>query len=141
MTGKPFPVIMDKLIERYSFIKAIIITDIEGAEVLKVINPKSELASPGADGPRTDAIEMAFSNIFQSAQDHVSKLEQCGFETLTAVYNNLVVDQRMIGQRILLTMICDVKCNYSMMSVIAEDIKSNFKLVDILIEKVQKQAS
>ena len=139
MSGKPFPVVMEKLIERYSFIKGIIITDVDGAEVLKVINPKSELGSTASDGVRTDAIEMAYSNVFQSTQDQISKLEQCAFETITVIHDDLVIEQRMLGQRILLTMICEATCNYSMMSLIAEDIKSNFKLLDILIEKVQKQ--
>ena len=139
MSGKPFPVVMEMLIEKYSFIKGIIITDVEGAEVLKVINGKSELASTSQDGIRTDAIEMAYSNVFQSTQDQISKLEQAAFETITVVHNDLVIEQRMLGQRILLTMICDANCNYSLMSIIAEDIKSNFKLLDILIEKVQKQ--
>ena len=141
MSGKSFPVVMEKLIERYSFIKGIIITDKDGAEVLKVTNSESELGTGAADGIRTDAIEMAYSNVFQSAQDQISKLEQCGFENITIIYNDLVVEQRMLGQKILLTMICDAKCNYSMMSVVAEDIKNNFKLLDLLIDKVQKQAA
>ncbi len=141
MSGKSFPVVLEKLIERYSFIKAIVITDKEGAEVLKVTNRASELGAEGPEAIRTDAIEMAYSNVFQSAQDQISKLEQCGFESITVVYNDLVVEQRMLGQKILLTMICDAKCNYSMMSVVAEDIKNNFKLLDLLIDKVQKQAA
>ena len=141
MSGKSFPVVLEKLIERYNFIKAIIITDKDGAEVLQVTNHESALQAEGPDPIRTEAIEMAYSTVFQTAQDQISKLEQCGFENITVVYNDLVVEQRMLGQKILLTMICDAKCNYSMMSVVAEDIKANLKLLDLLIEKVQKQAA
>ena len=138
MSGKTFAATLDKFIERYTFIKGIIITDIDGAEVLKIINPKSELTT--SSEIRTDAIEMAYSNVFQSTQDQVAKLEQCGFESITIVHNDLVIEQRMLGQKILLTMICDANCNYALMPIITEDIKNNFKLLDIMIEKVQKQA-
>jgi len=138
MSGKTFPTAMEELLKRYSFLKAIVITDTEGAEVLKIINTKSEFHKGTI---RIDAVEMAYSNVFQTTQDQLSKLEQAGFDSITAFYDGLVIEQRMLGQRILLTLICDSESHISILPLIAQDIKSNIKLLDFLIEKVKKQTT
>ena len=135
MTSKTFAATLDKLIERYSFIKGIIITDVDGAEVLKIINSKSELST--SSDIRVDAIEMAYSTVYQSAKEQIAKLEQCEFESITIIHNDLVIEQRMLGQKTLLTMICDIDSNYGLMPIVIEDIKSNFTILHMIIEKVQ----
>eukprot|EP00826_Nyctotherus_ovalis_P053175 TRINITY_DN6869_c0_g1_i2.p2 TRINITY_DN6869_c0_g1~~TRINITY_DN6869_c0_g1_i2.p2 ORF type:complete len:142 (-),score=60.80 TRINITY_DN6869_c0_g1_i2:497-922(-) len=135
MNSKTFAATLDKLIERYSFIKGIIITDVDGAEVMKIINVKSELNT--SSDIRVDAIEMAYSTVYQSAKEQIAKLEQCEFESIMVVHNDVVIEQRMLGLKTLLTMICDVNSNYGLIPIVIEDIKTNFKLLDMIIDKVQ----
>ena len=136
MSGKTFSETLDKLIERHPFIKGIIVTDIDGAEIMKIINLKSELGT--SSDIRVDAIEMAYSTVYQSAKEQIAKLEKCDFDSITVIHNDVVIQQKMIGQKTLLTMICDSNCNYGLMPIIIDDIKTNFKVLEILIDKVPK---
>lgn len=116
----------DKILERFSYIKYILITDIDGVVVSKKINKQNSVD----DNLTKDLKSMSYA--INSAYNQLMKVDRKELQSVTSLYDDYILFQSKISKNFLLLILSDIK-NSSMQTIreISKDIKSNLDVSSI----------
>ena len=130
------------LLKEYPFLLAILVTDMEGTEICKQVEYLRFQALQEKEKEQTEQlieeIKIAHVTVFSSALDQLDKMEEGGLTELSTFYNGLYISQTPVGMKLALTILATENSNFTLIGLIAQDIKNNFKIVDTFISKVNK---
>lgn len=116
----------DKILERFSYIKYILITDIDGVVVSKKINKLNSVD----DNLTKDLKSMSYA--INSAYNQLMKVDRKELQSVTSLYDDYILFQSKISKNFLLLILSDIK-NSSMQTIreISKDIKNNLDVSSI----------
>lgn len=119
--GKSMNSYFESILDKFSYINCIIVTDIEGALIHKQINK-----SKNVDANAVETIKGSLNFLFHSASDQLLKTENDNVKTIITVFDSQTLIQAKVSNSFAVHVLCDSKeCSIEMVKEIILDIGSN----------------
>jgi len=112
---------LKKIIEKFSFIECIFLTNIHGANIAMTYKKENEESD-------YDKLKILFTYKFKSFYEQISKIEKWGVNSIVAYYDNHTIYQGKINDDTFIHFACsNDKYNQEILKEIKDDIEKKLK--------------